>query len=52
MVFGQRTAGIGQKATANPSMIIRIAQEDITLNGSETRLDNWCSTDCNILALG
>ena len=31
--------GIGMKATANPSMIIGIAQEDITFsNSSETKL--------------
>ena len=33
------TAGIGQKATASPSMIIGIAQEAVTFaNGSETKL--------------
>jgi hypothetical protein len=30
--------GIGMKATANPSMIIGIAQENVTFNGSETKL--------------
>ncbi|MDC6470588.1 hypothetical protein PQZ52_01310 [Flavobacteriales bacterium] len=29
--------GIGMKATANPSMIIGIAQEDVTFSGSETK---------------
>ena len=37
-ICSSSTAGIGQKATANPSMIIGIAQEDITFSGSETRL--------------
>ena len=33
------TAGIGQKAAANPSMIIGIAEEDITFaSNSETKL--------------
>ena len=32
------TAGIGKKATDNPSMIIGIAQEDVTFSGSETKL--------------
>ena len=32
------TAGIGQKATASPSMIIGIAQEAITFSGTETKL--------------
>ena len=33
------TAGIGQKATANPSMIIGIAQEEVTFaNDTETKL--------------
>lgn len=30
--------GIGMKATANPSMIIGIAQENVTFSGSETKL--------------
>ena len=37
-ICSSSTAGIGQKATANPSMIIGIAQEDITFSGSETKL--------------
>ena len=32
------TAGIGTKATDNPSMIVGIAQEDVTFSGSETKL--------------
>ena len=32
------TAGIGAKATVSPSMIIGIAQKDITFSGSETKL--------------
>ncbi len=32
------TAGIGQKATASPSMIIGIAQEAVTFSGTETKL--------------
>ena len=32
------TAGIGAKATDNPSMIVGIAQEDVTFSGSETKL--------------
>mgnify|MGYP003656790522 CR=1 FL=1 len=32
------TDGIGMKATANPSMIIGLAQEDVTFSGSETKL--------------
>jgi len=31
-------AGIGMKATESPSMIIGIAQEDVTFDGSETKL--------------
>ncbi len=30
--------GIGMKATVNPSMVIGIAQEDVTFSGSETKL--------------
>ena len=37
-ICSSATAGIGQKATANPSMIIGIAQEDVTFSGSETKL--------------
>ena len=37
-ICSSSTAGIGQKATANPSMIIGLAQEDITFSGSETKL--------------
>ena len=37
-ICSSSTAGIGQKATANPSMIIGIAQEDVTFSGSETKL--------------
>ena len=37
-ICSSATAGIGQKATANPSMIIGIAQENITFTGSETKL--------------
>jgi len=37
-ICSSATAGIGQKATANPSMIIGIAQEAITFTGSETKL--------------
>jgi len=32
------TAGIGMKATDNPSMIVGIAQEDVTFSGSGTKL--------------
>jgi hypothetical protein len=37
-ICSSATAGIGQKAIANPSMIIGIAQEAITFTGSETKL--------------
>ena len=37
-ICSSATAGIGQKATANPSMIIGIAQESVTFTGSETKL--------------
>ena len=37
-ICSSSTAGIGQKATANPSMIVGIAQEDVTFSGSETKL--------------
>jgi hypothetical protein len=37
-IASSSTAGIGCKATANPSMIIGIAQEAITFSGSETKL--------------
>ena len=37
-ICSSSTAGIGQKATVNPSMIIGIAQEEITFTGSETKL--------------
>jgi len=38
-ICSSATAGIGQKATANPSMIIGIAQEAVTFSsGSETKL--------------
>ena len=37
-ICSSSTAGIGQKATVNPSMIIGIAQEAITFTGSETKL--------------
>jgi len=37
-ICSSSTAGIGQKATANPSMIIGISQKDITFSGSETKL--------------
>ena len=38
-ICSSNTAGIGQKATANPSMIIGIAEEDITFaSNSETKL--------------
>ena len=37
-ICSSSTAGIGQKATENPSMIIGIAQEDVTFSGSETKL--------------
>ena len=37
-VCSSSTEGIGCKATANPSMIIGLAQEDITFTGSETKL--------------
>ena len=37
-ICSSSTEGIGQKATANPSMIIGIAQEDVTFSGSETKL--------------
>ena len=32
------TEGIGMKATTNPSMVIGIAQEDVSFSGSETKL--------------
>ena len=37
-ICSSSTAGIGQKATANPSMIIGTAQQDVTFSGSETKL--------------
>ena len=37
-ICSSSTEGIGQKATANPSMIVGIAQEDVTFSGSETKL--------------
>ena len=38
-ICSSAAAGIGQKATANPSMIIGIAQEDVTFaNDTETKL--------------
>ena len=37
-ICSSAVAGIGQKATANPSMIIGIAQEAVTFTGSETKL--------------
>jgi len=37
-ICSSATAGIGQKATANPSMIIGIAQEAVTFTGTETKL--------------
>jgi len=37
-ICSSSTAGIGQKATVNPSMIIGIAQEAVTFTGSETKL--------------
>jgi len=37
-ICSSSTAGIGQKATVNPSLIIGIAQEAITFTGSETKL--------------
>ena len=37
-ICSSATAGIGQKATANPSMIIGIAQEAVAFTGSETKL--------------
>jgi hypothetical protein len=37
-ICSSATAGIGQKATANPSMVIGIAQEAVTFTGSETKL--------------
>ena len=38
-ICSSSTEGIGQKATANPSMIIGIAQEAVTFSsGSETKL--------------
>ena len=37
-ICSSATAGIGQKATVNPSMIIGIAQEAVTFSGSETKL--------------
>lgn len=37
-ICSSATVGIGQKATANPSMIIGIAQEAVTFSGSETKL--------------
>ena len=30
--------GIGMKATVNPSLVIGIAQENVTFSGSETKL--------------
>ena len=37
-ICSSSTEGIGCKATASPSMIIGLAQEDITFSGSETKL--------------
>jgi hypothetical protein len=38
-ICSSAAAGIGQRATANPSMIIGIAQEAVTFaSGSETKL--------------
>ena len=37
-ICSSSTAGIGQKATASPSMIIGIAQDDVTFTGTETKL--------------
>ncbi len=37
-ICSSSTEGIGCKATVNPSMIIGIAQEDVTFSGSETKL--------------
>ena len=37
-ITSSSTAGIGCKATVNPSMIIGIAQEAITFSSSETKL--------------
>ena len=37
-ICSSSTEGIGCKATVNPSMIIGLAQEDITFSGSETKL--------------
>jgi len=37
-IASSSTEGIGCKATANPSMIIGIAQEAVTFTGSETKL--------------
>ena len=38
-ICSSNTAGIGQKATVNPSMIIGIAEEDVTFaSNSETKL--------------
>jgi hypothetical protein len=37
-ICSSNVAGIGQKATATPSMIIGIAQEDVTFDGDETKL--------------
>jgi hypothetical protein len=37
-ICSSATAGLGQKATANPSMIIGIAQEAVTFTGTETKL--------------
>ena len=37
-ICSSAAAGIGQKATVNPSMIIGIAQEAVTFTGSETKL--------------
>ena len=37
-ICSSSTAGIGQKATINPSMIIGIAQEAVNFTGSETKL--------------
>jgi len=37
-ICSSAVAGIGQKATATPSMIIGISQEDVTFDGDETKL--------------
>lgn len=37
-ICSSAVAGIGQKATATPSMIIGIAQEDVTFDGDEQKL--------------